>query len=192
MAKNREFYKDLDEYKQSRTGCSCLSFVLLMVAILVIAEFLLFYIAGVVRQDISEQSTLPTENLEVSDFSVLEENGVVRVVITEGLLCSKISAIRDQNKLACTINEEGISVSGKIATFLPSNSSVNVLPIVKDGRVLYQVQSIRVGKLRVFQFLAPTISGVFKKAIGRQLEALSVKEIELDEGIMVIIGEQKI
>lgn len=192
MARNREFYKDLDEYKQSRTSCSCLGFVLLMVAILAIAEFLLFYIANGVKQDISEQSTLPTVNLEVSDFSVLEENGVMRVVVTEGILCSKISGIRNQNKLACTISEEGVSVSGKIATFLPSNSSVNVLPIVKDGRVLYQVQSVRVGKFRVFQFLAPTISGVFEKAIGRQLKAVSVKEIELDEGIMVIIGEQKI
>lgn len=192
MVKDREFYKDLDEYKQSRTGCSCLSFILLMVAILAISEFLLFYIANGVKQDISERSTLPAVNSEVTDFSTLEENGAMRVVITEGILCSKISDIRDQNKLACTINEEGVSVSGKIATFLPSNSSVNVLPVVKDGRVLYQVQSIRVGRFRVFQFLAPTISGVFEKAIGRQLEAVSVKEIELDEGIMVIIGERKI
>lgn len=191
MAKSREFYEDLDEYKRSKNGCSCLGFVLLMVGILIVAEIFLFYVAKSVKYDTSQDATSATVERGDLDFSSLEKDGKVEIVISEGILCSKISATRGQNKLGCIIDEEGITITGRLATFLPSNAAITVFPIAEAGRVSYRVDSLKVGKLGVPRILAPTIVSVLEKAISPKLEDVEVKRIELDSGIMVIIGEQR-
>jgi hypothetical protein len=189
--KDREFYKNLDEYKRSRNGCSCFGFVLLMIGILVVAEVFLFYVARSIKYDASQDATFATAGTEDLKFSNLEEGKNIEVIVSEGILCSKISAARDQKKLACIIDERGVTLTGKIATFLPSNAAIVVFPEVKSGRISYRVDSLKVGQFGVPRFLAPTVSSVFEKTISPELEGVEVERIELDRGIMVIIGERK-
>jgi hypothetical protein len=50
---------------------------------------------------------------------------------------------------------------------------------------------LKVGKFGAPRILAPTIVSVLEKAISPKLEDVEVERIELDRGIMVIIGEQR-
>ncbi len=191
MAKvsQEEFYQGLDEYKNSKSSCSCLSFALLIAVILVATELMLFYIARGIRFNPSEIAT-KGEVTENTSFSALENGNSVEVIVTEGILCSKLAKSRGQENIGCSINDDGVIISGKLATFLPSNASILVLPTVAQDSIIYQVKSVEVGKFKVSSFLAPTIAGALERVIAPDLKGIKVVRIDLNQGIMVIVGER--
>ena len=191
MAKQDEFYKQMDEYKHSKSNCSCFGLAILMLAVLILGEFILFFIARGVRSDPSGEATVSrlTPNAQ---FSIVESGtGNVEIVISEGVLCSKLSEIRQQDGLGCTISEEGVVITGKLATFLPANASLSVTPVLKDGKIHYDVNYLKVGNFKVFGFLAPTIAGALSKVINLEIKDVEITRIDLSEAIMIIVGKQK-
>lgn len=190
MKQQDEFYKQMDDFKRSKNSCSCWGFLVLMLLLLFFAELTLFFVARGVRFDPSEQVTISRQT-EEAQFSALEgEDGTVEVVVSEGVLCSKLSAIRPGSTFGCAISEEGIMITGKIATFLPSNASFLATPVAKDGKVRYDVKYLRVGNFKVASFLAPTIAGALSEAINSQLEDIEVTEVGLSDAIMVVGGKR--
>lgn len=191
MTNQDEFYKQMDDFKRSKSNCSCWGFFALMLTVLLLAEFVLFFVAREIRVDPSEQATV-SHQTEGAQFSALEgENNTVEVVVSEGVLCSKLSATRQGNDLGCTISQEGILITGKIATFLPSNASLLVTPIAKDGKISYDVKYLRVGNFKVSGFLAPTIAGALSEVINSQVANVEVTRIELSDAIMIVGGKKK-
>jgi len=191
MAKQDEFYKQMDEYKHSKSNCSCFGLAILMLAVLILGEFILFFIARGVRSDPSGEATVSrlTPNAQ---FSIVESGtGNVEIVISEGVLCSKLSEIRQQDGLGCTISEEGVVITGKLATFLPANASLSVTPVLKDGKIYYNVNYLKLGNFKVFSFLAPTIAGALSKVINLEIKDVEITRIDLSEAIMIIVGKQK-
>lgn len=182
----------MDEYKRSKNSCSCSGFAILMLVVLILAEFILFFIARGVKFDPSKEATI-SRNTENAQFSVVESGGnnSVEVVISEGVLCSKLSANRQQDGLGCAISEEEVVITGKLATFLPSNASLSVTPNVKGGKISYDVNYLKVGNFKVFGFLAPTIAGALSKMINPEIKDINVTRIDLNEAIMIIVGERK-
>ena len=191
MKQQDEFYKQMDDFKRSKNNCSCWGFAVLMLAVLFLVEFALFFVARQVRFDPGEEATVSRQTGE-AQFSALEgEDNMVEVVVSEGVLCSKLSATRRGNDLGCAISQEGIMITGKIATFLPSNASLLVFPVANNGKISYDVKYLRVSNFKVASFLAPTIAGALSETINSQLEDIEVTSIDLSDAIMVVGGEKK-
>jgi len=189
MAQRDKFYKSLDEHKRSRGSCNCWSLALLMLIVVMVAELLLFYIGRGVRME-PEDVTAGKIDYTEAEFARLEADADIEIIVTEAILCSKISRARAQANLKCRISEDGILISGKIATFLPANASLEVWPVAQSGRLEFQYKAVRIGQFKTAGFFAPTMAGAVNEAVAADLAPLRVDKVDLSEGIMVVGGRR--
>jgi hypothetical protein len=198
MAKKTQadFYKDLDEFKKKRGCCSCLSLAVLFIIVLFLVEGTLFYLGRNLKaKPIIGTATKINQPAEVSFSKVDLNNQEFQVVISEGVLCSRMVKFKGlQNGLSCSINYDGIKIEGKLSALSFSNSAVVLRPKVVDNKLEFEVVEAMIGKVRVPRFLVSQAGNIVLQILKQDipdLEYAKIKSVELQEGIVVISAERK-
>lgn len=192
--KPREFYKALDESKQSARSCGCATLVICFLIILIVTEGTVFFV-GRKLKSASPVSELTKPNINVSyNFSKMDSGESFELVIQEGVLCSKLAGVLKRDNISCRISSDGIFVSGKVNFAVPSNLTGQFTPEVKDGRLRFNLEKVTVGTLKAPDFLATGLSGALSNAVKSgygELDSLSVESVYLQDGIMTVKAKKK-
>jgi hypothetical protein len=183
-----EFYKDLDESKQS-AGCGCVGLAVVFILILVVLEILIFVLGARLRSsEISSRLTRP--NIETNqNFSKIDTPDAANVVISEAIFCSKLAAVRSNNSLGCKIDREGIMVSGKVNFLSCSNANFQFMPKISDGKLVLELTSVRIGEINMPKILAIGLSRSLQKVIIDNyggLDSNQLTGVYLQDGIMTL------
>lgn len=183
-----EFYKDLDESKQS-AGCGCAGMAVAFAVLLVVLEILIFVLGGRLRSgETSSQVTRP--NIATSqNFSKIETPDTASVVISEAIFCSKLAAVRSNDSLGCKIDPEGIMISGKVNFLSWSNTNFQFVPKISDGKLTFELTSVKIGEINAPKILAAGLSRSLQKAINDNygsLDSNKLTGVYLQDGIMTI------
>lgn len=187
-----EFYKDLDEAKQS-AGCGCASLAVAFVLLFVVLEAALFVTGSKLHSN--EMTSQVTKPNIVSDqnFSKIESGETVDVVVPEAVFCAKLAAVRSNGGLGCKISAEGIFLSGK-ANFLSwSNMTFQFMPKISDGKLTFELLSVKIGEISAPRVLAVGLSRSVQKAISDNygdLDSGKLISVYLQDGIMMLQAQK--
>ncbi len=194
---NQEFYSTLDDSAQKRgkkSSCSCLALGIFFFVILVILEMGLFFIArGFKSDEKNSNSIVPTGELEMKGSGIDLGDNRFELNISQGILCNAVKQITNIKDLSCAISADGIELSGKISSYLPSNAKVILVPTQKDGKVVFKVKRLSVGSVPVPTFLAKSIGNSMGLALYStfpDLENAQVDKVELQEAVMTITAKK--
>jgi|GEM_PF-6801392 len=191
-----DFYKDLDEFKEGGGCCSCLNFAVLFIIALLLVEGVLFYLGRNFKaKPIVGTATKINQPAEVSFSKVELNNQEFQVVISEGVLCSRVAKLKGlQNGLSCSINYDGIEIEGKLSALSFSNSAVVLRPRVTDNKLEFEVVKVTIGRVRAPRFMVSHAGDIVLQALRQDVPDLKdakIKSVELKEGIVVISAERK-
>lgn len=183
-----EFYKDLDESKQL-AGCGCTGLAIVFILTLVVLEIIIFVLGARLRSgEISSQVTKPGATTNQS-FSKIETPDTASVVISEAVFCSKLATVRSNDSLGCKISSEGITISGKPNFLSWSNTSFQFVPKISDGKLIFDLTSVKIGKVNAPKILAAGLSRSLQKAISDNygdLDSNKLTGVYLQDGIMTL------
>jgi len=187
-----DFYKELDLSKQKKGSCGCLTLSIIFALIFLLVEISVFLFFKNIRvSPNTELASLPvsSQNLQFSKIGLA--NNEMRIVIAQGLLCSKIIAQNDKlpKNLSCLIDKSGIKLSGKFSLLVPANSQVTIMPKVQSEKLVFDVTELTFGKIHAPVFLSSGLGKILTDVIYKEIPDLnnaSVQSVELDEGMMVI------
>lgn len=190
-----EFYKELDSSKNKKGYCNCLSFAIFFALILILVESVLFlFIGGLRSRPSNPEASVSSGNSAV--FSKVDlGGGNFEVVISEGVLCSKMSEQKGFKDLKCLISTEGIEISGKLGSLFPSNSKVVLMPFVEKERLKFEVRQLKIGKISCPKKYANPIAFKLGDLILADLPDLnnaSVESVEATEGLITIQAKNSI
>lgn len=192
MGKNNGFYKDLDKSKDKKGSCSCITLAVAFFVVLCIVELFLFLTAKNFRYNPrqGESFSLPT-SFESNISPVDLGNGTVRLAISQGQFCKMIveSGV-NHSGLECAISKESVKVSGKISSFLPSNTSISIIPRAKNDKIELELKSVEVGTVDISPSLFKVFTGKIENLINSNeaIKSIKVKSCQLEEGMVVIEG----
>jgi hypothetical protein len=183
-----EFYKDLDEAKQS-PSFSCAALAVVFLLILVILEAGLFYFGKKLRSSDLEMSATIPNTASSQTYSKVESAESVDIVIPEAVFCSKLAVTRSSDSLSCKIDSEGIFLTGK-ANFLSfSNMTFKFLPKIVDARLTFELVEVKIGEISAPKFLSAGLSKTVSKSISSNyadLDSLELISVYLQDGIMTL------
>ncbi|OPZ23449.1 MAG: hypothetical protein BWZ03_00510 [bacterium ADurb.BinA186] len=192
--KNRrnDFYKELDSYKNRRSGCGCSSLLIFFIGLTIIGEILLFTFFDQIRYNPKvERVELPKG--EVSRPQVVKLSQVEsEIIVPQGMLNLALQEALSKD-LSSQINEEGIEISGKIGYLLPSNATVTLYPEVEGGDLNFKIISVKIGEISVSKALAFNVSALVERALENKIGKMEDYHLEaavLSEAIMRLIYRQ--
>lgn len=192
MAKSEGFYKELDRSKDRKGSCSCLSLGIIFFILLLVLEISLFLVAKNFKHNPKQDADFSAPALSEGKISSIDlAEGALRVTISQGQLCQAIidSGI-NVSDLACQINDDGVKISGKVSAFLPSNTSLTLIPTAKDGKIALEIKKVEVGTIDI----SPSLFSLFVGKIENQINSneavknMKITKCELGEGMMVVEG----
>ncbi|MCX6810056.1 MAG: hypothetical protein NTZ65_04945 [Candidatus Berkelbacteria bacterium] len=196
---DKEFYRDLDKSKKPKSSCSPLSFIILMVLVLILAEVLLFAFSKSIKNSaIPQDATTLSQRSDLGFVkipTVENSDRGFQVVISEGVLCSKIALSQNHpaSDYSCKISQDGIEISGKIVSFLPRNTKVTIVPKVQNDQLKLDITKAQIGSITILKFLTSSISGVLNDALLKdvpELKSAKVTRVNMEEGIMIVWAEK--
>lgn len=197
QGEDQEFYSTLDDSAKVRgkkSSCSCLALGIFFVVILILLELGLYFVARGFRADEkNSNSIVPTGEIEMKGSGIDLGDNRFALSVSQGILCNSLGQVREIKDLNCAITEEGIELSGKISSYLPSNAKVVLIPTQKEGRVEFRVKRLSVGVVRVPSFLAKSIGSSMGLALYStfpDLEKAEVLKVELQEAVMTITAKK--
>lgn len=195
--KDQEFYSTLDNSAAKRgkkNSCSCLALGIFFLVVLVILELGLFFIArGFRANEKNSNSVTPSGELEMKGSGIDLGDNRFALTISQGILCNAIANTSGIKNLNCAITADGIELSGKISSYLPSNAKVILIPTQQNGKVVFQIKRLSVGFIPVPSFLAKSISNSMGLALYTtfpDLEKAQVDKVELQEAVMTITAKK--
>lgn len=203
MAKEENFYHELDAKTKKRSFCTCQTLAILFIVLAIAAAFgvttLVKRVATVVtpkRQVTSTSSDADSIQQKVADLAKAP-GASTNLVITEreltGLLVSGINnqptiPLRD---VQAEINPTDIVLSGTLTEYFKTSVSITVIPKAVNGRLKFDVAKIQAGSISVPSYVTEKIVEQLDKLTAEQLgqfDNLTIKSILLDEGRMTITG----
>lgn len=191
-----EFYKELDEHKKQPAGkkqpknFTIAKLGIILAIILCLGEIFIFYFAKSIKSGKDDQMTNASTSIMDQSFSKVEISpSQFEIVISEGVLCSKI--LMSTNKsLACSINEEGILIFGKISSLLPQNANILIWPSVKQEKISLEVKSVKIGKINIPKIFGSIVISPLNKIIEEQISGSRIRSIDLSTSIMIILADK--
>ncbi len=192
MAKTEGFYRELDKSKDRKGSCNCLSLAIIFFILLFAIELVLFLVSRNFKFNPKQVGDYSVPVLSEGKISPVDlGNNMVRITISQGQLCKIIQESGVNVKdLACQINDEAVHFSGKISSFLPSNTTISIIPTAQNGKIALEVKEVEVGTID----LSPSLFTLFIGKIEGQINSneaiknIKVTKCELSEGMMVIEG----
>lgn len=198
MEKGKEFYEDLDEvrnHREKKSSCSCLSLVVFFIALLLVLELSLYFVSRGLRSKSEDQGFVsPQGQLEMKGSGVDIGADRFALSVSQGMLCSALSESADIQDLSCAISSDGILLTGKLGSFLPSNAKAVIVPEAKSGRVVFKIKKVSVGIVRVPAFLSGRLEDTLNLALYKtfpDLEKAEVDKVELQEAVMTITAKKR-
>lgn len=197
MAKKAQvnFYKDLDEFKKKRGCCSCLNLAILFIIMFLLVEGTLFYLGRNLKaKPIAGTATKINQPSEISFSKVDLNNQEFQVVISEGILCSRLVKFKEsQDELSCSISPDGIEIGGKLSTLSFANSTVRLFPKVVDNKLKFEVVEATIGKMRAPRLLVSQAGNIVLQILEQDIPDLKdaqIKSVGLQDGIAIIRAEK--
>lgn len=192
-SQEKEFYKELDSHRREPSAPKRFTLTKLLVVfviILALCEGTLFYIGySLKKAPVEDATVVPTIDVN-TNFSRVELNdSEYQIVVSEGILCGKIFASFKRD-LSCQISSDGIVIAGKISSILPSNASIVFMPKVNNGNLDFEVARATIGTIKIPDLLTYGIKNVFRAVINNQTKGISIKRVDLEPSIMVIIANK--
>jgi len=190
--KQRSFYEEMDQSHsaQKEKTLSFWKLGLFFLALIVVCEVILFLLGrGIRSKPDTEFAVRGAANLGSNLVSQNEAGGEVQTVISQGALCSKLVE-RSKKEVSCSIDQDGIMISGKISPLLPQNTTAYVKPKVVAGKVKFDVEKVTVGSFAVARFVAYPLSSALSLSLGGNLQGVGeITKIDLEPAVMVIVSK---
>lgn len=184
-----DFYKELDQYKKRGGYCNCASLAVFFIIFIIIIEFFVFSFSRNIRFDPKRTSIKMPSGATTQIQSSVAEDGVGRIYVSQGLLCSMLLKEKDSD-IACNITEDGIEISGKIGYLLPSNSSATMYPVVSSGKLDFEVRRLAIGKVGVSPSLSMGIGNLLSRVLTKEIESdgpIEFEKAEVSEGLLSLV-----
>jgi len=195
MSKKDAFYQDLDKSKDKKGWCSCVSLVVAFIVLLAGAEIFLFLTAKNFKYNPKEDVSFSLPSSFESSVKPIElDNQAVRLTISQGQLCKMIiDGGVNSSGLECAIDEEAVKITGKLSAFLPSNTSVSVLPKAQNGKIVLEVKKVEVGMIDISVSLFKLFIGKIENLINSNeaVKSINVQTCQLGEGMIVVEGTKR-
>ncbi len=207
MIKNQEddFYREMDKKTARTSCCTCKTMTMLFGVLFIITGIFAFYLFKQIKQfNYSLEKIYPSTASQNSFSEKLQVNpeevkDFIIVIKSEELTSIASSGIKttffEIKEIQAEINQDNITVFGKLIKPIKSDIKIETEPIVEDGRVKLQVKKTMAGKLA----LPGAFNSQFEKSINKLMdenfkdlyENYQVKTIDLAEDEMVIKGSLK-
>jgi uncharacterized protein YpmS len=193
--KERSFYNEMDQSHEQNKEKTLpfwkltLFFLFLIVGV----EIILFSFGKAIKNAPDTGfSVKGIANSTLDLVSSKESGDEVETIISQGVLCKNL-AKNIKKEVVCSIDPEGIIVSGKISDFLPGNAAAYITPKVENGKIRFEVTKLTIGSIAVSKWIAGPVSAGLSKAVSSSLPLnQEVKRIDLMSASMVVITSKKI
>lgn len=192
----KDFYKELDLSKQRKGSCNCLSISIIFILIFILVEGMVFYLFEGVRVDPSTSGASVAVSGSSSNISTMDlSDGQIRVVVSQGVLCSKLVSQNSNlfKDISCQITPDGIEITGKLGTLIPSNATAIIVPKVEKEKLNFEMTKLLIGNINAPKFLAKSLGDMITKLVYDQapeLNKASIKTAELQDGVMIITASR--
>jgi hypothetical protein len=193
-SKERSFYNEMDQShkKIEEKTLPFWKLTIFFLILIIVLEIVLFSIGRAFKKiPDSGFSVKGIKNGAIDLVNNQEIGNELETTISQGVLCSNLVK-NIKKEVECSVNNDGIIISGKVSDLLPGNTAVYIVPKIVDGEVIFEATKVMVGSIGVSKFIATPITSGLSKAISSSLPInAEVKRIDLLPASMVIITSKK-
>ena len=186
IVKENNEEREYDQLEQSKSSCS-LWMVLLSLVLILIVLVIAFFLSKKFFVDFKMNVKPKIEH------SVISVEGKMRIRINE----DDINQLIGQNidlplkEPKATINTDGITITGKSSDSIFSlRVTVILVPIVKDGKLDYEIKSIKTSGLEAPKMLKEKLN-TFKLSSPQGIQDIEVESVGLYNGFLEVVGKEK-
>lgn len=193
-SKERSFYNEMDQsHEQNKEKTLPFWKLVLFFLVLILAVEVVLFSFGKALKNAPETgfTVKGISNSALNLVSSKESGDEVETIISQGVLCANLSK-NIKKEVECSIDPEGIIISGKISDLLPGNASAYIVPKVENGKINFEVTKLMIGSIGVSKWIAGPVSTGLSKAVSSSLPLnQEVKRIDLVSASMVVITSKK-
>jgi len=194
MSRDESFYEEMDRThdEDKQKTLSFPKLIIFFLLLILIGEVALFTLGRAIRSRPDREFSvkgLATQGLNL--ISTTENGEVNETIISQGSLCSLLIQ-GSSREISCSIEPDGIMISGKFSPLLPDNASVILKPIVKDKKINFEIEKAKIGNISIGRFVAYPITSALKTSTLSAVPAnQEVVRIDLKPAVMVISTTSK-
>jgi len=205
-----KFYREMDVKKIHQSCCTCQTLTILFI-------LLFFFLAGTFSYVLWQVKSKPIgdfslKSLPSSMATVLkgfqgkldelksEKSKEVQITITEQEFTAMVAegfsfdqfVLRDS---LVKIDEANVTLYSNLVKPLNSRIIIKTIPTVKEGKLSFEITSIKTGMLELPKFLvikiSNNLSGLISGKINSVYNRMEIEKIDLKNGRMILTGKGK-
>ena len=203
MAKEENFYHELDKHKKKRSYCTCQTLAMAMFIFIVVVVVILILmirqisIAVAPQRKVVGTQTGTTELQQKFEDLSKAPGASTSITVTEQELTSLLmSGIEKQPNIPirdvqAEIDPDQIRLTATSTQIIQTSLAISVVPKVDNGKLGLELVKIQAGSLPVPAVLTQKISDSLNQMLSEQMsqiQGVNVKSIQLLQGKMAITG----
>lgn len=197
-----EFYGEMDQKTEKKSFCNCYTMAIFFGILTISVVGLIIYFARFINQkNINIGNILPLITEKISrDENIRAKNPTLQLVVTADELNSILPESLKSYSLSLenpkiTIAEQGILISGQLATAIKIPAEMTALALPKEGKVNIKIVKSKMGFVSLPGMVRAGIENSLNQLMDANFaqiyEIYEVNNIELGENQMTILGNLK-